>query len=238
MTIQRQYRLPNCTVTVEGLSQSTPTEGSTVRPSLDMVMRFECLLSGQSPLVGDKDLLEQLTQTVNQSVQSYLSGVQARTAGKHHDHQVQLYPIDQQHFQLRVPGALLLPEAAQADASAEADQAARPATELMVSTVQLFDLAEALDQLQLDQQTLPNLTLNVAPLSRRQAAAAETGAPRAIPAALGTSSLVLAAIALYFLPVPTKVAPPKNQPATQEQTTPQPLNSATPAAPRPTGTPR
>lgn len=238
MTIQRQYRLPNCTVTVEGLSQTTTGGDSNIRPSLDLVMRFECLLAGQPPLVGDNNLLEQLVETVKQSVQAYLSGVNPRPAGKHHDHQVELKTTDVEQFQLRVPGELLLPEVTQPDVSEAETTATRQTVELMVSTVQLFDLSEALDQLLLDQQTLPNLSFQVTPLSRRHAAAAVTGTPRAVPAALGTSSLVLAAIALYFLPVPTKVAPPKNPPATQEQTTPQPRNSTTPAAPRPTGTPR
>jgi hypothetical protein len=77
-----------------------------------------------------------------------------------------------------------------------------PPVEVKLTTVQLFDLMEAVDQLLADSQTLPDLTLALAPVARRETLAQVPLAQQAAPIAVGTSGLAAAAALLFFLPVP------------------------------------
>ncbi|WP_110986686.1 DUF4335 domain-containing protein [Acaryochloris thomasi] len=225
MTIQRQYLLPNCTLTLEGLSNAIGTQE--LRPSLDTLMRFECHFAKlDQTLVGGLDFLESLIQATSECTQSWMSGVQhtkakrkARTAD-----QVQLQPATDGQFQMSVPTTLLSTTGSETQS-----------VDLQLSTVQLFDLSEALDQLLADSQTLPNLSSNIQPLSRREALSGQPLAKRAAPLALGTVSLAIATSALYFVPAP-EISRPKDEPIPTETpvipgTSPPPTGETTPAEP-------
>lgn len=60
MTIQRKYSLPNCTLLLEGLTEST--NGAPVndmRPVLSILVNSECHLShAKQPLIGGRDFLK------------------------------------------------------------------------------------------------------------------------------------------------------------------------------------
>jgi hypothetical protein len=73
---------------------------------------------------------------------------------------------------------------------------------ITLTTVQLFDLMEAIDQLLADGQTLPNLSLNLASVPRRDTQPQEPLVQRAAPLAVGTSSLVAAAALFFLVPNP------------------------------------
>jgi hypothetical protein len=77
-----------------------------------------------------------------------------------------------------------------------------------LSTVQLFDLMEAIDQLLADPQTLPDLRLNLAPVQRRHIPAQEPLVQRAAAPAFGAAVLAIAAAGFLAMPVP-KVRPPR-----------------------------
>ncbi|MGF1603957.1 MAG: DUF4335 domain-containing protein [Thermosynechococcaceae cyanobacterium] len=222
--IQRQYLLPNCTLTLEGLSNATSSGGQELRPSLDTLMRFECYFSKlDRKLVGGLDFLESLIRATSESSQSLMSGVQHTPKRKAlNSGQVQVQPDDDGQLQLSVPADLL---------SERVGDGTQPSVDLELTTVQFFDLAEALDQLLADSQTLPNLSPNIVPLSRRQALSGQPLAKRAAPLGLGAVSLAIAASALYFMPVP-QISRPKNEPIP----TPSPA-STSPAGTAPTGTP-
>jgi hypothetical protein len=222
MTIQRQYLLPNCTLTLEGLSNAVGTQE--LRPSLDTLMRFECHFAKlDQTLVGGLDFLESLIRATSECTQSWMSGVQhtkAKQKARQAD-QVQLQPAADGQFQMSVPVELL---------SAPFVGSEKRSVDLQLSTVQLFDLAEALDQLLTDSQTLPNLSPNIRPLSRREALSGQPLSKRAAPLALGTVSLAIAASVLYFIPAP-EISRPKDKPVTTET----PAAPGTPSSPT-TGT--
>jgi hypothetical protein len=85
-----------------------------------------------------------------------------------------------------------------------------------LTTVQLFDLVEAVDQFIADRHTLPDFSLTLQPLSRRYRQPDEPFVQRAVPATLGAISLAIFAAALYVLPIPEVRKPepkPPNSPA-------------------------
>lgn len=220
MTIQRLYSLPNCTLVLEGFSTHT---AQVERPLLDVLIRFECQLTGsQKSLTGGRDLLENLAAAASQFAQEYLSGVR-RTGGNAKGHApVQLKTVDPHSCRLLVQPELLVGESAAAPNSSS--QPALP-IELSLSTVQVFDLVEAFDQLFADTQTLPDLSLDFLPISKRESTSRQPVTERAAPVALGVTSLALATVALFLIPIPKVEKPrptPQRTPSQPEQNQPLP----------------
>ncbi|MGB3613420.1 MAG: DUF4335 domain-containing protein [Elainellaceae cyanobacterium] len=196
MTIQRHYDLPNCRLIIEGWS-SDATDSSG-RPVLSMVTNAECHIAGYThPLKGGKAFIHGLAHTVNTYAQGLLSNIPRDSASAG----VRLNRLGLNRHQL-----IVQPEGGATNGSASEGQANATGVvepqQLELTTVQLFDLAEAVDQLVADTQTLPDLVLPLSSVSRRSVVSQEPLAQRAIPAALGVSSLVAAAIALFFVPTP------------------------------------
>ncbi len=225
MTIRRQYSLPNCTLVLEGLSTKHSTQAE--RPLLDVLIRFECHLTGAlKPLTGGRDLLENLAAAASQFAQEFLSGVQHsnRDSLNGRSPLVRLEPVETRACRLIVQPELLI-QAPVAESSA-APSTAQPALpiETTLSTVQVFDLVEAFDQFFADTQTLPDLSLNFKPLSRRVSTSRQPVTERAAPAALGVASLVLASVAFFFIPIPEVEKPrtptPEDSPPQRERDQP------------------
>lgn len=222
MTIQRQYSLPNCRLVLQGVSNDGD---SSARPILSMVTNVECYLAGhKTPITGGRDLLDSLTQTVSQYAQGYLSGIQnlVRRERREQTGLVQLQQVSQNLHRLSV----------------QPESASGAAAEIDLTTVQLFDLVEAVDQFFADAQTVPDLALQLDPIPKRHVAAAEPLAKRATPAALGLSGLAAAAAVLFFLPTPQIRRPeePTASPSPVSQTTPGATPGASPV-PAPTDSP-
>lgn len=214
MTIQRQYSLPNCKLILQGLSNDVADLGG--RPLLAMVTNVECYLAGQkTPLIGGRDFLDSLIVTVGDYAQGYLSGIQhlIRRDRRQQNGLVQIQPVAHNLHRL-----IAQPEGNASDTPTEID----------LTTVQLFDLVEALDQLFADPQTLPELSLELHPLSKRYVVSQEPIAKRATPVAIGLSSLVAAAALLFMLPIPEARRP---ETASSDPTTEQPSPSTSPATP-------
>lgn len=226
MTIQRQYSLPNCKLVVQGLSNETAD--SMGRPLLSVVTNVECYLAGQKvALTGGRTFLENLAAAVSEYAQSYLSGIQHLI--RRHRHQggmVQLQQVGHNLHRLTV--------------RPEPDQPGEPA-EVNLTTVQLFDLVEALDQLFADAQTLPEMVLSLKSLPKRYVTSQEPVAQRAVPAVIGFSSLAAVAALLFMLPVPEVRRPETTNGASANTSTEQTSNaSPTPVAtgsPSPTASP-
>jgi Domain of unknown function (DUF4335) len=214
-TIQRQYSLPNCTLTLEGLADLSSANLSGVRPVLSTLLSAECRLLGQpQTLSGGRDFLTSLVKNVSLYAQGLLSGIPSPALKA--SELVHLTGISASQHRLTV--------------SATAESATTSPAEVVLNTVQFFDLVEAIDQLLADTQTLPDLVLHLEPVSKRQAPSRQMIVQQAVPATTGAISLVVAAIALSLLPTP-KVERPADTLPTQEQSGTPKASTTSPPAP-------
>lgn len=220
MTIQRMYSLPNCTLLLEGLGDVITLGQADTRIPMSMVINAECHLAGQEkPLSGGREFLESLVAAVSQYTQNLLSGVNTTRSTQEPNSLVQLEPLSDTTHRLSVRSQPV-----------EGVTAAPTVTQLEISSVQLFDLMEAIDQLLADAQTLPDLTLNLQPVSRREIVKQRKPSNQLVPAAIGMSGLAASAVLLSLLPVP-KVEQPKELFPVRQEATATPGSSPSPAAP-------
>ncbi|MEG4811674.1 DUF4335 domain-containing protein [Microcoleus sp. F8-D3] len=226
MTIRRQYSLPNCTLVLEGLSDGSAASQLDIRPVLSILMSAECYVTGLAePLSGGRDFFESLVRVVSSYAQEFMSGVHYPDRYGPNVGMVQLHRIDGNVHRLTV-----LP--ASTGSPTQIDQKTELSAQVDLTTVQLFDLVEAIDQFFADTQTLPELSLQLTPISRRYVKSAEPLAKRSLPAVVGVSSLALAAMAFFLVPVPEvqrqRDPVPQPNPAGQNQGTANPGGSGSP----------
>lgn len=200
MTIQRKYSLPSCILILEGLSDANaqpPTDG---RSLVSMLVNAECHFpnSQQPPLTGGRDFLESLVKAVSAYAQEFLSQVPHREARNFEQELVQVQKAEKNRHRLTVRTNETQTNANSANAPISVD----------LTTVQLFDLVEAIDQFLADSRTLPNLSSAVVPVSKSNLASRQDMAKQAVPATIGLSSLAIAAITFFLVPIP-EVQPPK-----------------------------
>ncbi|MEH2247028.1 DUF4335 domain-containing protein [Nostoc sp.] len=239
MNIQRKYSLPNCTLLLEGLSDVTrAAHFQEMRPELSILVNAECYLSGYNqPLTGGREFFESLVRAVSGYAQEFLSSVPNPQAHNQESELVEFQKVDSNRHRLIIhsEGA---PEGFE-----HSNNSKRPPIEIDLNTVQLFDLVEAVDQFFADTQTLPELSLELQPVTRHYGGASQALIRQAVPAAVGVSTLAVAAIAFNLIP-PPQIRPP--QPKADQQTssttksiTPPASAAATPivaATPTPTPT--
>ncbi|MBE9181228.1 DUF4335 domain-containing protein [Oculatella sp. LEGE 06141] len=212
MTIQRQYSLPNCKLVLEGLSDDSTVNSVSGRPLISVLINAECHFTGQEqPISGGRDFLESLVTAVSHYAQECLSGVTHPAAHGHKAGLVQFQKLAHNLHRLSV-----LPQSENGEL--RNGHSSTP-LQLDLRTVQLFDLVEAIDQFLVDTQTLPDLGLDLKPASKRNVVAQEPIAKRALPAALGVSSLAVAAVALFFVPIPERRPEVSRSNSGTEQTT-------------------
>ena len=233
MTIQRKYSLPNCTLLLEGLSVATTDASFTeMRPLMSLLVNAEChLAASMHPVTGGRDFFESLVTAVSGYAQEFLSKVHHPEAHKHEPGLVQLQKIDNNRHRL-----IVYSEAR--DQGLDAPNRSDP-IQINLTTVQLFDLVEAVDQFFADSQTLPDLSLKLTPVAKRHGASSQPLAKQAVPVSVGVSSLALAAIAFFFVPIPEvqRPTPPKPQSSSGQSTNlpPSPtsggFNNASPTPP-------
>ncbi len=205
MTIKRQYSLPNCKLILQGLSD---TGGTNLTPGqvLSILMSAECHIHGQEPpLTGGRDFFESLVRQVSSYAQEFLSGI---SSPRHHSGKQELLQLNKIDVNLH---RLTL-----SDGNASPGKDQKPDRIIDLTTVELFDLVEAIDQFFADSLTLPDFSLAVRPVSRRQAKSGEPVAQKVLPAAVGMSGLLVAALALFFVPIPEVQRPREPQPESNE----------------------
>ncbi len=225
MNIQRKYSLPNCTLLLEGLSDVAPTtQFQELRPELSILVNAECYLSSYSqPITGGREFFESLVRAVSAYAQEFLSNVPNPQAHNGDSELVELQKIDSNRHKLIVHS-----EITGDGLQSQSNAVQQSPIQIDLNTVQLFDLVEAVDQFFADTQTLPELTLELQPVTRRYNGASQTIIKQAVPATVGVSSLAVAAVAFSLIP-PPQVRPP--EPKQEKQT-----STAIPtASPTPTG---
>jgi hypothetical protein len=206
MTIRRQYRLPSCTLILDGLGNTSG--GNESRPLMSTLVNAECHLADQpQAITGGMDFFQQLIATVSNYTQGLLSQIAqappSQAVGK-----IQIERAAGDRHRLVAPG-----------------DDGNPVT-WNLSTVQLFDLVEAIDQFLADGATLPDLqvALRSAPKT-----ASKRLASQAAPIGLGLSGLAATALAFSIIPHPLKVGVPAINPTPQTST--QPAPSVKPSSP-------
>ncbi|MBE9063220.1 DUF4335 domain-containing protein [cf. Phormidesmis sp. LEGE 11477] len=205
MTIRRQYQLPNCSLILDGLSID-PTPGN--EEVMSLLVNAECQISGLSrPLNGGYNFFAALVRAVSQYGQEVLSGYAHPQVIEGEPLLVHINPGDGPYHHLVVQ-----PEVADLGDSGDGR-----AIDIKLSSVQLFDLTEAVDQFFSDTQTLPELQPSLLPLDRRFVRSEESLSDRALPAALGIGGLVAATLAIGLLSVP-EIRDPALDTRRQEET--------------------
>jgi Domain of unknown function (DUF4335) len=247
MTIRRQYSLPNCTLLLEGLSDGTPGNPMDARPLMTILVNAECHFTGQPQrLSGGRDFFESLVHSVSRYAQEFLSQMHHPKLPGDKPELVQLHKLTDRNLhrlmvlpapvEVPVGGGKMFPNAQ------GYFQPQQGTLDMELTTVQLFDLVEAIDQFLADRQTLPDLGVTLQPLPRRYRKADQPLAKRAAPAAVGLTGLTVAAIAFMLVPVPqvrqpkpvqsqanvTKTATPS--PSLPLTTTPTPTTTTSPTA--------
>ena len=210
MTIERQYSLPNCKLILQGLSdpKSNPNDK---RPLLSTLMNAECHFVGHpQPLTGGRDFFESLVTQVSQYAQGFLSDVRSPESVNGRPEIVRMQRLDNNKHRLVIddPKKGEIQDASTANSSVQ---------QIDLNTVQLFDLVEAVDQFFADSRTLPELSLQLRPVSKRTLKAEKSVTEKALPAAIGVSSVAVAALALFFVPVPEVRRPEEPVPQTQSE---------------------
>lgn len=221
LTIQRQFSLPNCILILEGLSTES---NSAPRPLLSTLTRFECHFGNESQKIeGGRELLNVLAQRVHVQAQSLLSGVKGKPQ----------HTIDESKgLKLETSGGSQYSLAIDSSLLEESSAKNSDGVNLKLNSVQLFDLVEAFDQLMEDTQTLPDLSLKLKPLSKKEALAENGAAQKFIPISIGIASLALIAGVSFVLPTPdiTKPTAPVEEETTESviETDSSPEGSAEP----------
>ncbi|MDQ2099358.1 MAG: DUF4335 domain-containing protein [Tychonema bourrellyi B0820] len=231
MTIRRQYSLPNCTLVLEGLSDGSVASQLDIRPVLSILMSAECYVSGLAePLTGGRDFFESLVRVVSSYAQEFMSGVHYPDRHDPDSALVQLHRIDGNWHRLTVITVA-------SGSGSQIDETTQQSAAIDLTTVQLFDLVEAIDQFFADSQTLPELSLQLTPVSKRYIKSAEPVVQRVLPAAVGVSSLAIAAIAFFLMAVPEVQRP--RDPVRQSNSTGQNIGTPNPGGgtPNPNPTP-
>ena len=190
MQLQRNYTLPNCTLTLEGMSD--PSQGMTPGAPMTILINAVCQFLGQKqPLKGGSDFFNSLVTTASSYAQEQLSGIRSQLSQQG---LVQMQRLDNGLHEVAVYAE---------------DQAVggEPAQREELSTVQLFDLVEAIDQFFADGTALPEMKLAIAPLAKRDVPSQVPTAQRVVAPALGATGLAIAAAALFALPAPEITRP-------------------------------
>jgi hypothetical protein len=182
MSIRRQYSLPNCTLILDGVGNSSRANNEQ-RPLMSSLVNAECHVSGQKQHIsGGLEFFQQLITVVS----NYTQGLLSKIVNETHAQQV---------------GRVRLEKGQEHRLVAQSEQGE---IDWQLSTVQLFDLTEAIDQFLADGSTLPNVLVAIQPAPK---AASNKIATQAAPLGLGLSGLAATAMAFYLMPAPIKVAP-------------------------------
>jgi len=197
MNIKRQYSLPSCNLILEGLEDSA-TENVDIldgQSPMSILINAECnFLSSNQQLSGGSVFLENLAKAVSNYAQGFLSGLPHPQPEATEYPQVSVTKIDNNHLHRLI----VEPEPGSPEAK----------TAIELTTIELFDLVDAIDQFYVDRHTLPDMSLELQSVSKRHRQPEQPLVERATPAAVGIASLALAAVAFFLIP-PPEIREPK-----------------------------
>jgi hypothetical protein len=195
--IERQYLTPNCTLLLQGFSDGDSNESL---PVMSVLTQAKCQIVG-SPhsLQGGLTFFENLAKSISAYTQSLLSGLTHHWESTDNSDYIHIEKNDSKNRHLLI--------------WQENKDSEEQKIEIELTTIQLFDLQDAIDQVYRDEYTLPQLQDELKPLSRRYRQAEISVVEQSTPAALGLVSFSLAAILLFLIPHPSKIEDPNLEPA-------------------------
>lgn len=226
MDVRRQYSLPNCTLILVGVSDDSVAGNSEDgRPVLSKLNNAECRFVGiNTVLQGGRVFFENLVKAVSAYAQECLSGVHHPQPTTQQDEQIHLEKAQDNLHRLIWQSS--------------SNNQGEP-VEIQLTSIQLFDLVEAVDQFFADSRTLPDLSLKLQPVSRRYRQPDEPLTQRLVPLTVGVTGLALAALICYLIPIPEVRKPEPDLPNTSEPEIPTNSPGTTPnpnTSPLPNGT--
>ncbi|MGF1588433.1 MAG: DUF4335 domain-containing protein [Pleurocapsa sp.] len=209
MNTKRQYSLPNCNLILEGL-EDADTENVDIldgKPPMSILINAEChLLSSHQKLSGGRVFLQNLSYAVSNYAQGLLSGLPQTDRNTTEYPRVSMTNLAEQHLHRLT----FEPE----------PESQESKTEIDLTTVELFDLVDAIDQFYADHSTLPAMNLELQSVSKRYRKPEQPLVERLTPMAIGLTSLAVAAGAFLVIP-PPEMSPPETTPINQtNETTP------------------
>ena len=208
MNILRQYTQPNCTLILEGMEDVSEENVDILdgQCPMSILINAECkFIKSQRQLSGGSVFLENLAVAVSRYAQGFLSGLTHPKEEATEYPQIQIEKVAENHLH-RLTFA---PE----PNSGEEKQ------EINLTTVELFDLVDTIDQMYSDRSTLPNLTLELNAIGKRYRKPEQPLAERAKPAVVGVASLAIAAAIFYLIPAPEIREPKPELEAAPTETT-------------------
>ena len=229
MSTTRQYSLPNCNLILEGI-EDIDTESADIlsgEPPMSILINAEChLLKSNQKLSGGSVFLTNLSRAVSTYTQGFLSGLFSANKFDSNSAEYPYVSVSQAEDQ-HLHRLTLEP---QPDSSEQK-------TEVYLTTVELFDLVDAIDQFHADRSVLPNMTLELQSVSKRYRKPEQPLAERLTPVAIGFSSLAIAAGLLFMIPVPDTTPPESTEASPANQTTkPKPEKTENTPSPAPGNT--
>ena len=221
MNIKRQYILPNCNLILEGLedSDSENVDMLNGQSPMSILINAECnFLNSNQSISGGSIFLQNLSQAISLYAQGFLSGLYHPKSGSMEYPQVTVEQIDSYLHRVTVD-----PE----PPSSENADLSEARAEINLTTVELFDLVDAIDQFYADRSTLPSMSLDLHSVSKRYRKPEQSISERLTPVAIGFTSLAIAAGAFLIIP-PPEVRPPETRPSnnTTEDTSSTPKNNS------------
>ena len=204
MSITKQYNLPSCSLILEGMEDVSSENADILsgQAPMSILINAEChLLKSDRKLSGGSVFLTNFSRAVSNYAQGFLSGLFVTGKADTSEYpQVSINKVADRHLHLLT----LEPQPDSGESK----------TEIEITTVELFDLVDAIDKLYADRSVLPNLNLELQSVSKRYRKPEQPLTQRLTPVVIGLSSLAIAAGALFMIPIP-EVAPPESTPANQ-----------------------
>lgn len=203
MSTKRQYSLPNCNLILEGLEDESGENVGILdgRSPMSILINAECyLIKSNQKLSGGSVFLQNLSRAVSNYAQEFLSGLPHSSNNTTEYPQISLAKVDEQSLHRLI----VEPE----------PETGETKTEIDLTTVELFDLVDAIDQFYVDRTTLPDMTLELQPVSKRHRQPEQPLKERLTPVAIGFTSLAIAAGAFLVIP-PPETRPPESNPVNE-----------------------
>ncbi len=226
MNTKRQYSLPNCNLVLEGMENVDPQSVDILdgKSPMSILINAECsFFNSNQQLSGGSVFLANLSKAVSNYAQGFLSGLSQPNKETSQYPRISIEQVAEQHCHRLTyepkPGG------------------EETRTEVNLTTVELFDLVDAIDQFYADRTALPDMSLELQSVSKRYRQPEQPLAQRLTPIVVGFTSLAMAAGAFFVIP-PPEINTPKPTLNQTTKTKPVPKPESTPNSPTNTQPPQ